>query len=110
MPVYIGDTALADAFVGASDVSAIYLGSDKVWPVIEFPYTIINADVTGAAIPPGATGAWIELWGKGANGGGGGYDSTTQSSGHAAGGNGGGGGFPRQILLKFRHLPEILCL
>ena len=92
MPVYIGDTALADAFVGASDVSAIYLGSDKVWPVITFPYTVINADVTGAAIPPGATGAWIHLWGKGANGTSGGYDSTTQSSGHGPGGNGGGGG------------------
>ena len=92
MPVYIGDTEITAAYNGASAASAIYLGSDKVWPVITFPYTVINSDVTGAAIPPGATGAWIELWGKGANGGGGGYDSTTQSSGHAAGGNGGGGG------------------
>lgn len=92
MPVYIGDTALADAFAGTSDVSAIYLGSDKVWPVIEFPYTIINADVTGAAIPDGATGAWVELWGKGANGTNGTRESSTQSSGEGNGGKGGGGG------------------
>ena len=68
MPVYIGDTEITAAYNGASAASAIYLGSDKVWPVITFPYTVINSDVTGAAIPPGATGAWIHLWGKGANG------------------------------------------
>ncbi|AER48945.1 minor tail protein [Mycobacterium phage Donny] len=94
MPIYIGDAPIDDILSTseADDYDKVYIGSDLVWPPIEFPYSVINSNVSAAAIPPGATGAWIELWGRGANGGTGGHDDSTQSSGHAAGGNGGGGG------------------
>ncbi|AGT12767.1 minor tail protein [Mycobacterium phage Phelemich] len=112
MPIYVGDGSgngvPIDAILGTSvsdDYDKVYIGSDLVWPPITFPYTVVNANVTGAAIPPGATGVWVHLWGRGVNGGNGGHDDSTQSSGHAAGGTGGGGGgHVHQIFLYVEDL------
>ena len=93
MPVFIGDETIDTILNQAGlDYDSVYIGSDKVWPDITFPYSLINTNVTGAAIPAGATGCWVHLWGKGTNGGNGGHEDSTSSSGGADGGSGGGGG------------------
>ncbi|AER49342.1 minor tail protein [Mycobacterium phage Stinger] len=93
MPVFIGDETI-DTLLNqlGQDYDSVYIGSDKVWPDITFPYTLVNTNVTGAAIPAGATGAWVHLWGRGTPGGNGGHEDGTPSNGDAPGGSGGGGG------------------
>lgn len=68
MPVYLGDVPLDSAAVGATAASAIYLGSTKIWPAVEFPYIVENTNVTDADAPIGASGCWVTLVGGGAGG------------------------------------------
>ncbi|ABD58146.1 minor tail protein [Mycobacterium phage Cooper] len=93
MPVFIGDETI-DVLLDqlGDDYDAVYIGSDKVWPDISFPYSFVNTNVTAATVPAGATGCWVHLWGKGTNGGNGGHEDSTTATGSGPGGSGGGGG------------------
>jgi len=92
MPVYLGDVPLDSAAVGATAADAIYLGSTKVWPPVTFPYVITDTNVTDADVPEGATGCWVTLHGKGANGTAGQSGTYTSANSTKYGGVGGGGG------------------
>ena len=92
MPVYLGDVPLDSAAVGGVAASAIYLGSNKIWPAVTFPYVVTDTNVTDADVPEGAKGCFVTLHGKGANGGGGASSSYTSAAKSVAGGSGGGGG------------------
>lgn len=100
MPVYIGDVPLDSASIGSVAADAIYLGSTKIWPPVVFPYVITNSNVTDADVPSGATGAWVTLHGKGANGAGGQSGTYTSAASTKRGGAGGGGGasIPRVFI------------
>lgn len=91
MPIYFGSDPIGDIFSTSEsdDYDKVYLGSDQIWPPISFPLVYLNTNVTDAAVPAGATGCWVHLWGGGEAGGNGGHDDSTQSTGSASGGLGG---------------------
>ncbi|AYB70572.1 minor tail protein [Mycobacterium phage Serendipitous] len=98
MPIYVGDgggngVPIDDILStsDADDYDQVYIGSDLVWPPIEFPYSVLNTNITDAAIPEGATGCWVHLWGGAEAGGTGGHDDSTTATGSASGGSGGAG-------------------
>ncbi|OBC03378.1 hypothetical protein A5784_14190 [Mycobacterium sp. 852013-50091_SCH5140682] len=89
MPIYIGGDA-ASIYVGNELQDAVYLGSDRIWPPISFPYIIENTNLTDAETPTEAAGAIVELAGGGGPGKAGAV-MPSQNNVVAAGGDGGGG-------------------
>lgn len=105
MPIYIGDVPIDDILDNTGDdYDVVYLGSDQVWPPIEFPYVIQNTNVTGAEVPPGATGCWVNLVGGGESGGRG--ESETGAGTYTNDGGDGGGG-AAVVRRFFIHVDEL---
>ncbi|AKF14599.1 minor tail protein [Mycobacterium phage Baee] len=111
MPVYIGDQPIDDilGITDADDYDAVYLGSDQVWPPIEFPYIVIDSNITDAEVPEGTTGCWVSLHGGGEAGGKGGHEDGTTATGSASGGaRGAGGAVVDRFFIYAEDLPSTL--
>lgn len=104
MPIYIGDLPIDAILSDTDDYDKVYIGSDLVWPPIEFPYVIQNTNLSGAAVPAGATGCWVNLVGGGESGGRG--ESETGAGTYTNNGGDGGGG-AAVVRRFFVHVEEL---